>query len=135
MSIHLKNVFLMYVWNPFAMPALKCYLLYTTVYYWIDPENSLYLHNQPLPHPLCIFMKTSYSVTKKLFLLFKNTSPTCVCIMKQSYYFQFFYVCFCRNQVVFSFSCLLFSSPESKLRVSLESLIFSVMFTDIYIQL
>lgn len=47
----------------------------------------------------------------------------CVWFVKLSYYFQ---ASFCEKQVIFSFTHLLFSS-ESKLPVSPESLILSVL--------
>lgn len=91
-------------------------------------------HNQPLYYHLCIFMKITCRIVKKTILELKNTFPTCVWIEKLSHYFLFFHVYLCKKQVMFPFSCLLFSA-ESKLHMSPESFILSVLFTDICRQL
>lgn len=66
---------------------------------------------------------------KRRKLEFKNMFCTCVWIEQLSYHFRFFHVSFCRKQVMFSFTCLLFF-PENKLHVSSEPFILKVPFTD-----
>lgn len=70
---------------------------------------------------------------KRKKLEFKNIFCTCVWIEKLSYHFQFFHVSFHWKQIIFSFTCLLFS-PENKLHVSSESSILNMLFIDIYLQ-